>query len=149
MTVKEQLYEKCEQFLHGRLTAVLDRIANIQESLQSETKSSAGDKHETGRAMLQLEREKAGNQLADIQKQQELFSRVLIDASSEVARLGSIVTTNKGVYFLAISVGAITVGSKTYYAISPSSPIGKVLLGKKNGQEFSFNGITQTIIGLL
>ena len=95
--------------------------------------------------MLQLEREKAGNQLADIQKQQELFSRVLIDTSSDVARLGSIVSTDKGVYFLAISVGAITIGSKTYYAISPSSPIGKVLLGKTNGEEFSFNGITQQI----
>ena len=149
MTVKEQLYEKCEQFLHGRLTAVLDRIANIQESLKSETKSSAGDKHETGRAMLQLEREKAGNQLADIQKQQELFSRVIIDTSSGVARLGSIVTTDKGVYFLAISVGAIIIKSKTYYAISPSSPIGKVLLGIKNGEEFTFNGVTQKIIEVL
>ena len=145
MTVKEELYKACKVFIDDRLQVVLDRIANIQESLKSETKSSAGDKHETGRAMLQLEREKAGNQLADIQKQQELFSRVIIDASSEVARLGSIVTTNKGVYFLAISVGAIEIGTKRYYAISTSSPIGKVLLGKKNGEEFSFNGITQQI----
>ena len=145
MTVKEELYKACKVFLYDRLQVVLDRIANIQESLQSETKSSAGDKHETGRAMLQLEREKAGNQLADIQKQQELFSRVMIDTSSEVARLGSIVTTDKGVYFLAISVGAIMIDTKTYYAISPSSPIGKVLLGKKNEEEFSFNGVTQQI----
>lgn len=140
MIVKEELYEACKSFLNGRLNTVIERIANIQESLQSETKSSAGDKHETGRAMLQLEREKAGNQLLDIQKQQELFSRVAIDTSSDVARLGSLVTTDKGVYFLAISVGVITIDAKTYYAISPSSPIGNVLLGKKIGEEFSFNG---------
>jgi len=145
MTVKVELYKACKVFLDDRLQVVLGRIANIQESLQSETKSSAGDKHETGRAMLQLEREKAGNQLADIQKQHELFSRVNIDTSSEVARLGSIVTTNKGVYFLAISVGVITIDSKAYYAISPSSPIGKVLLGKKNEEEFAFNGVNQQI----
>jgi len=146
MTVKEQLYQACEEFLKGRLNMVIERIANIQESLQSETKSSAGDKHETGRAMLQLEREKAGNQLIDIQKQQELFSRVVIDTSSDVARLGSLVTTDKGAYFLAISVGAITIDEKTYYAISPSSPIGSVLLGKKMGEKFSFNtGVSQQI----
>jgi len=145
MTVKEQLYEACKVFLDDRLQAVLGRIANIQESLKSETKSSAGDKHETGRAMLQLEREKAGNQLADIQKQQELFSRVTIDTFSDIARLGSIIITDNGAYFLAISVGAITIDAKTYYAISPSSPIGKILLGKKNGEEFTFNGITQQI----
>jgi len=146
MTVKEQLYKECEEFLNGRLSSVINRIAGIQESLQSETKSSAGDKHETGRAMLQLEREKAGNQLIDIQKQQELFSRVTIDTSSDVIRLGSIVTTDKGVYFLAISVGAIVINAKTYYAISPSSPIGKVLLGKSKGESFVFNGVAQKII---
>jgi len=145
MTAKEELYKACKVFLDNRLQAVLGRIANIQESLQSETKSSAGDKHETGRAMLQLEREKAGNQLLDIQKQQELFSRVTIDTPSDVACLGSIAITDKGTYFLAISVGAITFKAKTYYAISPSSPIGKVLLGKKNGEEFVFNGVTQRI----
>jgi len=149
MTVKEQLYEECKKFIDGRLNSVIGRIANIQESLQSETKSSAGDKHETGRAMLQLEREKAGNQLVDIEKQQELFSKVTIETSSDVARLGSIVITNKGAYFLAISVGAIIVATKTYYAISPRSPIGKVLLGKKKGDSFEFNGIVQEIKGIL
>ncbi|PHS03741.1 MAG: 3-oxoacyl-ACP synthase [Kordia sp.] len=149
MTVKEQLYEECKKFLLGRLNSVIGRIDNIQESLQSETKSSAGDKHETGRAMLQLEREKAGNQLADIQKQQELFSRVVIDTSSDVARLGSIIITDKGAYFLAISAGAIVAEGNTYYAISPSSPIGKILLGKKNGVAFVFNGIRQQIMEIL
>ncbi len=37
-----------------------------KKALFSETKSSAGDKHETGRAMLQLEMEKTSQQLAVI-----------------------------------------------------------------------------------
>ena len=149
MTVKEQLYEECKKFLYGRLNTVIERIANIQESLQSETKSSAGDKHETGRAMLQLEREKAGNQLSDIEKQQELFSKVTIDVSSEVARLGSLITTDNGAYFLAISVGAIIINTNTYYAISPSSPIGKILLGKKEKDVLVFNNKTIIITGIV
>jgi transcription elongation GreA/GreB family factor len=126
--------------------AVINRIENIQESLQSETKSSAGDKHETGRAMLQLEREKAGNQLKDIQLQQEIFSRVNIQTTSEVVCLGSLVKTNVATYFIAISVGKLAIDEIRYFAISPSSPIGQMLLGKAVDDQFSFNGVEQQII---
>ena len=146
MTLKEELYIYCEQFLEERFSAVVNRIEGIQESLQSETKSSAGDKHETGRAMLQLEREKAGNQLLDINKQKELFSKVSTDSASQVACLGSLVTTDKGNYYLAISTGLITIQGHKYYAISTNSPIGSIILGKVKGAVFSFNGINQKII---
>jgi transcription elongation GreA/GreB family factor len=146
MTLKEELYIYCAQFLEERFSAVVNRIEGIQESLQSETKSSAGDKHETGRAMLQLEREKAGNQLLDINKQKELFAKVSTDSASQVACLGSLVTTDKGNYYLAISAGLITIQGHKYYAISTNSPIGSIILGKVKGAVFSFNGINQKII---
>ena len=146
MTLKEELYIYCEHFLEERFSAVVNRIEGIQESLKSETKSSAGDKHETGRAMLQLEREKAGNQLLDINKQKELFAKVSTDSASQVACLGSLVTTDIGHYYLAISAGLITIQNHKYYAISINSPIGSILLGKVKGAVFSFNGINQEII---
>ena len=146
MTVKEQLHKECKQFLDSRFLAVTGRIENIQESLQSETKSSAGDKHETGRAMLQLEREKAGNQLKDIQVQQERFSKVNIHSKFHVVCLGSLVKTNVSTYFIAISVGKIIINDITYFAISPSSPIGQMLLGKAVGDVFVFNNKKQEIL---
>ena len=145
MTVKERLHFECKKFLDSRFIAVVDRIEAIQESLLSETKSSAGDKHETGRAMLQLEREKAGNQLKDIQVQQERFSKVNIHSKSDVVCLGSLVKTNVARYFIAISVGKIVIDDTIYFAISPSSPIGQMLLGKTVGDAFTFNGIEQQI----
>ena len=148
MTVKEQLHEECKQFLDSRFLAVKGRIENIQESLQSETKSSAGDKHETGRAMLQLEREKAGNQLKDIQVQQERFSKVNIHSKSNVVSLGSLVKTNLATYFIAISVGKIVMNDITYFAISPSSPIGQMLLGTVVGEEFVFNNVEQRVLSI-
>ena len=45
-------------------------------------------------------------------------------------------------YFLSISTGKIIVEDKIYFAISLSSPIGKLLLGKKINEEFVFNGKT-------
>lgn len=146
MTVKETLYLECKNFIDSRMNTVLERIASIQESLQSETKSSAGDKHETGRAMLQLEREKAGNQLKDIQKQQETLAKVTIGTSSDVIRLGSLVKTDKANYFIAISLGKVCVSDEVYFAISPSSPIGKKLLGKCENLSFMFSETSQRIL---
>ena len=74
MIQKEQLYNLCVTFINNRLLAVKTTLEEIQESLLSETKSSAGDKHETGRAMLQLEREKTGQQLSEIQKINQLLA---------------------------------------------------------------------------
>ena len=59
MTIKQELYKLCLEYVENRFQTIQNTIKEIQESLGSETKSSAGDKHETGRAMLQLEREKA------------------------------------------------------------------------------------------
>ena len=146
MTIKEHLHQECKQFLESRFLAVTGRIEGIQESLLSETKSSAGDKHETGRAMLQLEREKAGNQLKDIQLQQERFSKANIQSESDVVCLGSLVKTNVARYFIAISVGKIVIDDMIYFAISPSSPIGQMLLGKAVGDAFLFNGVEQKVL---
>jgi len=68
---KIALYDLCADFIETKRQTIQHTIVEIQHSLTSETKSSAGDKHETGRAMLQLEREKIGNQLAEIDKQIE------------------------------------------------------------------------------
>lgn len=141
-TLKQQLYNECESFLNERANTLHEIIAGIQHSLQSETKSSAGDKHETGRAMLQLEREKAGNQFAAIQQQQALLAKVAINTSSNVARLGSLIETTNGTYFLAISKGLVTIDGVNYFVIAPQSPIGKLLLGKQIGDEVVFNGET-------
>ena len=82
MTIKESLFKKCEAFVEKRLQSIQKANSEIQESLLSETKSSAGDKHETGRAMLQLEREKTGQQLAEIQKTQEILSKIDVSKTS-------------------------------------------------------------------
>ena len=108
----------------------------------SETKSSAGDKHETGRAMLQLEMEKAGQQLASINQMKEIIKRVAIETTSGVVCLGSLVVTDKGNYYLAISMGKIVIDSIPYYAVSINSPIGNQLLGKCEGDSISFNDAT-------
>lgn len=138
LKLKKTLYDYCSNFIEIRFQTIQNTINDIQKSLTSETKSSAGDKHETGRAMLQLEREKAGNQLAEIQKIKESFSKINISKTSEMIVLGSLVITSQNNYFMAISAGGSRVENDTYYAISPNTPVGQLLLGKKNGDEVVF-----------
>ncbi|MEO0526533.1 MAG: 3-oxoacyl-ACP synthase [Bacteroidota bacterium] len=123
-------------------------ISSIEESLRSETKSSAGDKHETGRAMLQLEREKAGQQLAEVERMKQLLTKVHLSPVSEHIGLGSLVTTSNGNYFLAISAGEFKTKNQWAYCISIHTPIGKLLLGKSQGESFLFNGSEITILSI-
>ncbi|MGJ8745383.1 3-oxoacyl-ACP synthase [Polaribacter sp.] len=146
MNLKEELLNLCKSYVNSRLQTIEDIIADNQKGLQSETKSSAGDKHETGRAMLQLEMEKASQQLTGISEMKTVLEKIKFDKNSKVAHLGSIVFTEKARYFLSISAGQISVENEHYFAISIASPIGKLLLGKKENDRIVFNGNEMSIL---
>ena len=149
MHLKEKLHKQCQDALNQRLEAIKSTISDIQNSLQSETKNTAGDKHETGRAMLQLEREKAGNQLAEIQKQIEILHKINPEMSYSKVALGSLVKTTVSNYFIGVSVGEITIENETFYAISLSTPIGKLLVSKGVGDNIQFRMQKFTITDIL
>ena len=149
MYLKEKLHKQCQDALNQRLEAIKSIISDIQNSLQSETKSTAGDKHETGRAMLQLEREKAGNQLAEIQKQIEILHKINPEMSYSKVALGSLVKTTVSNYFIGVSVGEITIENEIFYAISLSTPIGKLLVSKGVGDNIQFRMQKFTITDIL
>ena len=138
-SVKQQLYGFCKSFIKNRLVRINSSIDSLQEALTSETKSSAGDKHETGRAMIQLEREKLGNQLAEAQLLQELFKKIPLQSSSSQVGLGSLVLTDQQNYYMGISAGELKIDGVSYFAIAPNTPIGKLLLGKVVDDVVVFN----------
>ena len=140
MDIKVHLYNACKLHIEKRAKTIETTISSNQNALQAETKSSAGDKHETGRAMLQLEMEKAGQQLAVINQMKETLGKINVENNSNIACLGSVIYTNKANYFLSVSAGQITVNNEIFFAISVSSPIGKLLLGKQAEDVILFNG---------
>ena len=142
MNIKTELLETCKKFVENRFKTVQEILLSFQNDLQSETKSSAGDKHETGRAMLQLEMEKTSQQLIGIKQMISILDKIDISKKSKKIHLGSIVFTEKDSYFLSISAGKIILNNEVFYAISTSSPIGKLLLGKQENEQFVFLGNT-------
>lgn len=137
--IKQELFKACQDFVAEKQKTIEGIITSHKNSLASETKSSAGDKHETGRAMLQLEMEKASQQLSEVYKMKATLERVNLQQNSERAALGSIILTEKFNYFLAISVGKVIVDAYEYFVVSTNSPIGKQLLGIEKGGTIPLN----------
>jgi hypothetical protein len=147
--LKKQLHQACKEFVGKRIEAAQDAIRMAQQSANEDSKSSMGDKYETGRAMAQLEIEKNTRQLLEAQKMLQLLERLPMDTESDVARNGSLVMTDKGNYFLSISAGKLMVEGQSYFAISTSSPIGGKLVGLKKTDSIVFNGQTMTVIQIV
>ncbi|MEY8849532.1 3-oxoacyl-ACP synthase [Psychroserpens sp. XS_ASV72] len=136
--LKMALYDQCQTIVANRHASILNTISDIQESMASETKSTAGDKYETSRAMLQMEREKAGNQLAEIEKTMQLLSKLDPKRTLNYVSLGSIVYTSQLNYFISVSIGQLIIKKDLFYAVSINSPIGELLKGKVEGDKIFF-----------
>jgi len=90
--------------------------------------------------MMQLETENNSIQLSQALDVEKALQQITINTVADRIRLGSMVFTNSGDYFISISAGAITINKRQYFAISPSSPIGQLLINKSAGDSVSFNG---------
>lgn len=144
--IKGKIHTICLVLVEEKRARIEHAILQVQSSLASESKSTAGDKHETGRAMLQLEREKLGGQLQQLEILEQTLIKIKPTTSSKKIVLGSYVKTEHLNYYLSVSLGEIKIASTSVYAISVHSPIGQLLLGKMVGDSISFNGKTTEIL---
>jgi transcription elongation GreA/GreB family factor len=137
--IKQLLLQQCISYVQNRIDNAEQAIKSAQQASNDDTKSSAGDKYETSREMMQQDTNRNLAQLTEASKLMVVLNRINIGSASPKADLGSLITTNNGNFFLAISAGTLTVDGQQYFAISPASPIGLKLQGLKAGDEFSLN----------
>jgi hypothetical protein len=137
-STREKLLSLCRYVVENQLQTAEEMMRLTQESANEETKSSAGDKYETGRAMAQLEIEKGRSQWAEARKLKAALEQLREPANQEVASRGSLVFTDQGNYFLSIPAGKLEVDGVTWFAISPASPLGSVLIGARPGAVIPF-----------
>tara|TARA_B100000378_G_scaffold121325_1_gene97909 strand:+ start:649 stop:1095 length:447 start_codon:yes stop_codon:yes gene_type:complete len=136
--MREKLLAKCADYVEERVSRLQSSIKDLEHDLGNETKSSAGDKYETSREMMNTEINKLQNQLLSFKKLKEVLAVIENRKVSTTVQLGSIVKTDAANYFISIPVGEIKVEEEKYYAIGLNSPIGKLLLGKEKGEQFIF-----------
>lgn len=147
--IKIALHQRCDFILTQKVELIKSRLASIQESKNKETKSSAGDKFETGRAMMQIEEDKCNAQLATILTSFAALKEVDLDVKRDTVSNGSLVITDRANYFISIGVGKIELDGTIYYCLSKEAPIGRLFLGKVEGDSITFNNNKITIKSIL
>ncbi len=137
--IKQSLIDQCNDVLDDKINRLEKLASDVQDAANQETKSSMGDKYETGRAMMQAEKDKYMQQLTQAIFVQTQLEQVKADKIFEQAAFGAIVKTRLANYFIAISAGRMEVAGEKYYVISPQAPLAQAVIGKKVGESFSFN----------
>lgn len=146
---KEQLLQICKEQLQSSIAEIEQLIADAREATANETKSSMGDKYETTREMLQQEINMNMERLKKAQKDLSVLTGLNTEETTAQVALGSLVTTNNGSFYIAVSIGKTTLNNQHYFVISHSSPIGKLLFGKAVDEEVSFNNKKYIIRGII
>ena len=134
--INQKLSEKIQNF---------EKLIAETRATNNDTKSSMGDKYETGREMLQQEINNLQVQLNEVLKQQDFLKTILIKPCEKVEK-GAIVKTERGLFFISVSLGEINFDNQKIICISPESPLAKAMNGKQKGEVFSLNNINQKIL---
>jgi hypothetical protein len=145
---KRQLLDIIIAKCSDRVNTLQKAVDNAQNAANEESKSSAGDKYETGRAMAQNDRDLYARQLIEAQNDLFIVQQIKPDETFISAQLGSLVSTSMGDFLLSISAGIIEIDGKKYMSTSMESPIGMLLKGKIKGDKIDFRGKTVTISDL-
>lgn len=137
--LKTELAAHCLRILEEKVAAIKSDLDELSKDVQGESKSSAGDKHETARAMMNLEQEKLGRQLEEVIKMREAFEQIEFGKTSAIVIPGSLIFTDKGIFWLSIPLGKIVFEEKEIILLSPGSPLGKAILHSEIGQKVEIN----------
>lgn len=141
--MKSELLEIIHQKISEKIQKLEQLIAETRAS-NNDTKSSMGDKYETSREMLQQEINNLQIQMNEHLKSQQILKNINPNPH-KIVTLGSLVETEKGKFFIAISLGEITFSQEKIFVISAESPLAKAMNGKKTGESFVVNNLSQII----
>lgn len=134
---KIKLISYCLQLTEEKISGLLQLQSELFKALQSETKSSAGDKHETSRAMLQLEQEKLGKQIQEWEINLNTLNKIQHTESTQPT--DSLFITDQGIFFLCCNLGKIQFENHSIYTLSAESPLGKLLRHAGSEKIVTFN----------
>jgi transcription elongation GreA/GreB family factor len=138
--LKSQLYQLCLTFIQNRIENIEYSLQQARQASNDDTKSSAGDKYETTREMMQQEMDRNSKLLYEAGQQKIALQQVeQVDVAKEVKN-GSLVLTSSGNFYISISASEMNIDGQKFIAVSQAAPIGRTFIGSKVGDELNFNG---------
>ncbi|WP_396176070.1 hypothetical protein [Flavobacterium sp.] len=143
--MKQQIIHHYNHYLNDRINSLREMIVDLTEDSLNDAKGSAGDKHETGLAMMHLEQEKLNKKLLELLDAQNKFLKIDYSIVSQQVILGSLIEANDTFFLMAIALPKIEVDGKSIFGMSPQSPLGELFVGKKVQEIVIFNKVSYKI----
>jgi hypothetical protein len=146
---KERVFEQCLHKVDELIASYNKNLRDLNDSAANETKSTAGDKHETALAMLQIEQKNIKARLEEATNRRRLLERFKLLPSSARSTNGSLIKTSQGYFLLTVALGKLEVEGKTVIALSAASPLGTRLSGLQAKDSFQFRGLNYFVEEIL
>lgn len=142
---KALLYQECVQKVELKLNELQSQRIDIEASMHLETKSSVGDKYETGRAMLHQELDKIGAQQTHFASIYKLFQQINPEESITSVKNGALIKTSKGMFWIVASLGEVVFDGVRVFVMSGAAPLAQAFKGKSAGDQVLFNKMEYVI----
>lgn len=146
--MKEELLEIAKAKTDLRIQEAQKAIEASQLAANEETKSSAGDKYETGRVMAQNDRNLYARQLSEAQKDMAILNSIDLKKEYTLISTGALTETSIGYFFIATSIGIIPLKNQKVMVTSQDSPMGLILKGKRENDQVDFRNNKINIISV-
>ncbi|WP_194852009.1 transcription elongation factor [Nonlabens antarcticus] len=149
LSLKSQIHQHCIDLVQAQLDTIQSSLDQLMEAKNSETKSSAGDKYETGMAMIQNQEELYRRQQAEAKGRMNHLKSIDPEKVMIAADKGALIKSDLGFFYLAVGIGKVTMNKQEVFVLSLESPLGKSLKGKRKGDPIIFNGKNSIIENIL
>ncbi len=146
--LKTILHNYCLEITQEKMNRIDTLLKSNKKALDTATKSSAGDKHETARAMIHLDQENNSMQMLEAQKTFRILSQITIEKHSSI-KMGSLVKTDKALFYISVGLGKQKINDTEFFAVSPISPLAQKLMGLTENAIVNFNGLIYTILRIV
>jgi hypothetical protein len=146
--MKQQIIQHYNHYLNDRINSLREMIVDLTEDSLNDAKGSAGDKHETGLAMMHLEQEKLNKKLLELLDAQNKFLKIDYSIVSNQVILGSLIEANDTYFLMVVALPKIEVEGKHVFGMSPQSPLGELFMGRKIIDSITFNGKNYSITSI-
>ena len=152
---------KCLTFKQKLLNRAIEHLDHVVAELKDEVKSKLrgeGNTDEGGfagnsgdysaRASNNYLSEQAIIRRAEAEQYQSVANILRgykINKELQKVELLSLIKTNRGLFFIAQAVKPLEVDGHRFFMLATDAPIYEIMVGKKEGDSFSFRGIDYTI----
>jgi hypothetical protein len=112
------------------------RMASLKESLDAESKSSAGDKHETGRAMIHLEQERVQETVGRLEHMHGvLVQRATQGKAIQRVSPGALVETTGPWVLVGVPLGKVQLPDALVLCVGVEAPLAQQWHGAQPGDQ--------------